>query len=77
MQGAAQFSRALFGRDLIQAARASVNLLDEVSVADVANTDDGRRLKALADRLAAVAQLLWSPTPSHDIFGPECVLSLS
>lgn len=74
-QGAAQFTRALFGRDLIQAAKAASNLLEDYSPVDLSTTDNVRRLKALADRLAVVAQSLWSVAPVDDVFGPRCASS--
>ncbi|KAL8277535.1 hypothetical protein RQP46_010090 [Phenoliferia psychrophenolica] len=69
--GAAQFTRAIFGRDLILAGRAANGLLDELSAADVINTENGRQLKALTDRLAFLAKSLWSSSPSDDVFGPS------
>lgn len=69
-QGAAQFVRALFGRDLIQLAKAATNDLEKYSPTDLEHNDEGKKAKALADRLAILSKDLWNTTAPDDVFGP-------
>ncbi|KAK4701477.1 cohesin loading factor subunit SCC2, partial [Phenoliferia sp. Uapishka_3] len=69
-EGASQYTRANFGRDLIHAQREALKALDELSNAEL-SSEKGTRLQAVADRLSVAAHSLWSTTVADDVFGPN------
>jgi len=64
-QGAADFSRVLFARDLCRARDlASTSLIDF-------DSDSKDNSRAIRDRLDVLAKAIWHSNDSEDVFGPS------
>lgn len=70
-KGAARFTQALFGRDLLQASHAAKAIVNKFSAAELKNKE-GLRGTVLADKLESMASEIWNVSDEEeDVFGPK------